>query len=448
MAVRVSVWLVAAHVAIFILGLIVFAAARALGGAVVLALAAGTGASLAATGALALGAVASLRTIEAAARRAASGDLGQRVTPGGLLPELSSSFNELVATLAGRLEGAAQERSRLEGVLNSSIDAVLAVDAGGKITFANAAAEALFVRPHDELVGNPFGWVVPEEGPIEALRASREEGESQSVISERPNHQYLQVVTTPIAEGGDWAALAVFHDVTDVRRTEQVRRDFIANVSHELRTPLASIKSLIETLEGGALEEPDTAKDFLLRANQEVDRLVRLVEELLELSRIESGGVPLVREPVDLVAVIDGAVERLRPQASAGGVDLSWESANGLPVIEGDAERLERVMVNLLLNALKFTPAGGSIRVHAAQENGAVAVFVTDTGTGISADDLPRVFERFYKADRARGSSGTGLGLAIVKHTVEAHGGRVSAQSEEGRGATFSFTIPQADHQT
>ena len=445
MAARVLGWLFATHAAIFVAGLVIIAAADALEGATIAVLAGGTGAAFVATGALALAVLASLGRIESAARLAAAGDLDQRVAPGGALPELASSFDELVSALGGRLEGAAQERRRLEGVLNSSIDAVLAVDADGKITFANAAAEALFERPHDELVGNPFGWVVPEEQAIEALRASRERAQAESVISERPNHQFLQVVTTPIAGGGDWAALAVFHDVTDVKRTEQVRRDFIANVSHELRTPLASIKSLIETLEAGALEEPETAKDFLLRANQEVDRLVRLVEELLELSRIESGGVPIAREPVDLLAVIDGAVDRLRPHARSKGVELSWEAADGLPHIEGDAERLERVVVNLLLNALKFTPKGGLVLVRASAQDGAVAVSVSDTGTGIAAEDLPRVFERFYKADRARGSTGTGLGLAIVKHTVEAHGGRVSAESEEGRGATFAFTIPSAE---
>ena len=276
-----------------------------------------------------------------------------------------------------------------------------------------------------------------------STRSSREDGKAQSLISERPNHQYLQVVTTPIAGGGEWAALAVFHDVSDVKRTEQVRRDFVANVSHELRTPLAAIKSLIETLEGGALEEPETARDFLARGNQEVDRLVRLVEELLELSKIESGDVPMARELVVLADVIDGAVDRLLPQARAQQVELSYEADN-LPAVLGDPDLLERVLANLLLNALKFTPAGGSIRVRAVAQDGSVVVSVSDTGVGIAAEDVPRVFERFYKADRARGSGGTGLGLAIVKHMIEAHGGRVSVESEEGQGATFTFTIPIA----
>lgn len=441
MARRLLIRLAVIHLTLFVAGLVAFAVTDRLEGAVAAALGGSLAASFAATALLTIALLASLRQIETSARLVASGDLKQRVPGEG---PLARSFNDLVAALGERLEGAAQERSRLVAVLNSSIDAVLAVDSEGRITFANAAAEALFERSPDELVGSPFGWVVPEEQAIEALRSSREAGEARSVISERPNHQFLQVVTTPIAGGGEWAALAVFHDVTDVKRTEQVRRDFVANVSHELRTPLAAIKSLIESLEAGALDEPETAKDFLERANHEVDRLVRLVEELLELSRIESGEVPMAKEPLDLAEVIEAAADRLRPQARSLGVELSWQVAPDLPAVLGDAEHLERVVVNLLLNALKFTPSGGSVRVLAAAHEGAVAVSVSDTGAGISAEELPRVFERFYKVDRARGSAGTGLGLAIVKHTVEAHGGRVSVESAGSGGSTFTFTVPAA----
>jgi two-component system phosphate regulon sensor histidine kinase PhoR len=175
-----------------------------------------------------------------------------------------------------------------------------------------------------------------------------------------------------------------------------------------------------------------------------VDRLVQLMEELLELSRIESGEVPLARQPVEMAAVLAKAIERLRPQAEKQGLNLTLEVAPNLPPIVGDAERLERVAVNLIHNALKFTPAGGSIHVSADFVGGAVTVKVSDTGVGIAPEDLPRIFERFYKADRARGIGGTGLGLAVVKHTVEAHGGTVSVQSELGHGSTFSFSVPAA----
>jgi two-component system phosphate regulon sensor histidine kinase PhoR len=381
-----------------------------------------------------------------AARSIAAGNLSERVRPrpSGEVGDVADAFNQMAHSLEDLIAAASQERNRLLAALNSSIDAVLAVNAEGRITFANMAAERLFVRSQEELVGNPFVWVMPDEQVIEALRASREEGRREMRLIERPSRYYLQVITTPIVGGGEWAALVVFHDLTDVKRVEQVRRDFVANVSHELRTPLASIKSVIETLQSGALEDREAAQDFLSRADAEVDRLVQLVEELLELSRIESGEVPLARQPVEMAAVLPKAVERLRPQAEKQGLNLTLEVAPNLPSIIGDAERLERVAVNLIHNALKFTPAGGSVHVSAGLADGGVTVRVSDTGVGMAPEDLPRIFERFYKADRARGSGGTGLGLAVVKHTVEAHGGTVSVQSELGHGSTFSFSIPAA----
>jgi len=394
--------------------------------------------------ALGAGIVDPVRRLQAAARAIAQGDLAQRVEPrpAAELGDLTDAFNAMARDLQELVAEASQERNRLVAALDSSVDAVLAVDPEGRIAFSNAAAERLFSRTRDELRRSPFAYVVPDEQVVEALRSTREAGEQHAVDFERPNHQF-QVITTPITTGGDWAALAVFHDVSDVKRTEQVRRDFIANVSHELRTPLASIKAVIETLETGADEK--TAVEFLGRANQEIDRLVQLVQELLELSHIESGEVPITREPVQLRDVLDRAVERMRPAARRTGVVLHVDVPAALPSILGDADRLERVAVNLVHNALKFTPEGGSVSVGAAVEDGAVVVRVSDTGLGIAREDLPRVFERFYKVDRARGGAGTGLGLAIVKHTVEAHGGRVDVESAEGAGSTFSFSLPIAE---
>jgi len=380
------------------------------------------------------------------ARSIAGGNLGERVNPrpSGEVGELADAFNQMAQSLEEIVAAASQERNRLIAALNSSIDAVAAVDADGRITFANAAAERLFVRSRDELVGNPFVWVMPNEPVIEALRASREEGRRELVTVERPNRQYLQVITTPIVGGGEWAALVVFHDITEVKRVEQVRRDFVANVSHELRTPLASIKSVLETLQEGALEDKTVARDFLSRAEEEVDHLVQMVEEFLELSRIESGELPLARQPVEMTEVLAGAVERLRPQAERKGLSLALEVAPNLPSVRGDVDKLMRVVANLIHNAIKFTPVGGAIHLSANPGEGGVTVRVRDTGIGIAREELPRIFERFYKGDRARGSAGTGLGLAIVKHTVEAHGGSVSVESEPGRGSTFMFSIPAA----
>lgn len=384
--------------------------------------------------------------VAGAAKRIAEGDLEERVAPvpSGEAGLLANAFNEMAESIQSRVGQASDESRRLLAALNSSTDAVLAVDSEGRVVFANVAAERLFGRSHSELIGNPFVWFMPDEALVQALRATRIEGTRSVMTIEHPNRRYFQVNTTPIAPGSDWAALVVFHDLTEVRRTESVRRDFVANVSHELRTPLASIKSVIETLQAGALEDETVALNFLTRAEGEIDRLVQLVEELLELSRIESGEAPLAKERVEMAAVIAAALDRLRPQASRQAIQLTADVA-ALPPLIGDAERLERVVVNLVHNALKFTPSGGSVNVRAVQVDGGVKVSVTDTGVGIAPEDLPRVFERFYKADRSRGGGGTGLGLAIVKHTVEAHGGSVDVESTLGRGSTFAFTLPTAE---
>ena len=393
---------------------------------------------------LSLSALRPLGEFVRAAEKAARGDLSQRVEigSGSALAELAEAFNRMTRALEERIGAASQDRGRLMAALNSSTDAVVAVDADGGIAFANTAAQALSEQRRPDLTGKPFAWLVPDERLLEAIRASRQEGRREVLLMERPNRQHLQVIVTPIVGGGEWSALAVFHDVTDAKRVERVRRDFVANVSHELRTPLASVKSVIETLRGGALEDHETARDFLTRMDMEVDRLVNLVEELLELSRIESGEVPLARRPVQLSEVVASAVERMGPAARHRGLDLKVDVQQGLPPVVGDAARLERVVVSLLDNAIKFTPPEGTVQVSAASNDGRVAITVRDSGAGIDPEDLPRIFERFYKADRSRQGGGTGLGLAIVKHTVEAHGGSVAAESEPGRGSAFTIFVP------
>lgn len=385
-----------------------------------------------------------LGNLTRAARSIAAGNLGERVRPrpSGEVGDVADAFNQMGQSLEELVGAISQERTRLVAVLNSSADAVVAVDADGRIKLTNRAAERLFARSRDEMIGNPFVWIMPDDQVIQALRACREERSQKTCLVERPNRQYLQATIAPIVGGGEWTALAVFHDVTEARRVEQTRRDFVANVSHELRTPLAAIKSVIETLSSGAWEDRTVAHDFLSKADAEVDRLTQIVEELLELSRLESGQVPLAKEPVDMGDVVSRAVERLRPQAEKKKLDLTLNVATDLPSVLGDADRLERVALNLVHNAIKFTPDGGSISVSATLSDGAVSVEVSDSGVGIAAEDLPRVFERFYKADRARGSGGgTGLGLAVVKHIVEAHGGAVSVESQEGKGSKFHFSL-------
>ncbi|HXH22438.1 MAG TPA: ATP-binding protein [Dehalococcoidia bacterium] len=355
--------------------------------------------------------------------------------------ELHDAIEELAQALATRADAASRDRARLVAALNSSGDAIVAVDGEGKVAFANIAAERLLVRPHGDLLGRPFAWLMPNADILEAMRLSSEAGRRETRTIERPNKEFLEVSVNPVV-GGDWAAFLVFHDLTEVRRADQMRRDFVANVSHELRTPLASIRAVLDTLEAGAMADPVAGREFISRAQAEVERLTAMVGELLELSRIESGDLGSKPVPTDMARVVGAAVTRMQPQAERLGVRLGLALPQSMPAVLGDAERLERAVVNLVHNALKFTPRGGNVVVSARTAGDVVTVEVQDDGAGIDARDLPRIFERFYKSDRSRRTEGSGLGLALVKRTVEAHGGRVEAVSELGRGSTFRLTLP------
>ena len=240
------------------------------------------------------------------------------------------------------------------------------------------------------------------------------------------------------------AVLLVFQDLTRVRKLETVRRDFISNVSHDLRTPLASVKALAETLNEGALEDPPAARRFLKQIETEIDNMTQLVHELLELSRIESGRVPIERRSIDPCQFLEQAIERMALQAERAGLSLRLDCAGDLPQVRVDPERIQQVLVNLIHNAVKFTRPGGEIVVSAAPRGSEVVIQVRDTGVGIAPEDLARIFERFYKADRSRSGGGTGLGLSIARHLVEAHGGRIWAESETDQGSSFFFTLPAA----
>jgi two-component system phosphate regulon sensor histidine kinase PhoR len=249
------------------------------------------------------------------------------------------------------------------------------------------------------------------------------------------------VILPDLQTGG---SLLLVQDLTRVRRLEKVRRDFISNISHELRTPLASLKALTETLRDGALADPKAAPRFLERIEIEVDVLTQMAQELLDLTLIESGQVPLDLVSVSPSKLLVSAVDRMHAQAERAGLILKVNDCSDLPPVLADAARLEQVLVNLIHNALKFTEPGGHVELSASVETPFIRFAVQDSGVGIPQDELERVFERFYKADRARSGGGTGLGLSITRHIVEAHRGLIWVESIEGRGSTFYFTIPVA----
>ena len=357
-----------------------------------------------------------------------------------------------ISVSLGRLEFAMRTRSarvdeelrRLETGFTLTSTGLIALDNAGRIAHLNPAAMQL-LQLDQAAVGAELLRAVHDAEIFAMLERCLAGGELQTQLIEYGSRrQYLQVSMIPLTGAGEWAAFAVFTDLTEVRRLETMRREFVSNVSHELRTPLASIKAVVETLESGALEDRSVALDFLQRVNQEVDRLTSLVEELLEISRLEGGSRPLELTRREPVALLQEAARRMAPQAQRGGVTLAVHDRVPVPDIQVDAERLERAIVNLVHNALKFTPAGGSIRLWADSAAGTVSLHVADDGFGIAEEDQERVFERFFKADKARSSGGSGLGLAIVKHVAQAHHGSVAVTSTEGEGSEFVITLPVA----
>jgi two-component system phosphate regulon sensor histidine kinase PhoR len=355
------------------------------------------------------------------------------------LQNLSSAVTLLLSTFNLKHSTMDAERARLATVLDQITDGVLITDANGIIQFANPAAGRLFQASNP--VERSIAEVVRHHQLVEAWRRCQQTRQLQSESVEVPTrHQFLQLVIIPDQHSS--GSLLLVQDLTRIRRLETVRRDFISNLSHELRTPLASLKALTETLQDGALDDPPAARRFIEQIQIEVDALSQMVTELLELSRIESGRLTLDRQPVAPQDLLSSASKRMRLQAERAGLNLRVECPSDLPKVEIDLQRLEQVLVNLIHNAVKFTRAGGEVLLAAEPGNGEVRFAVQDTGTGIPAEDVPRIFERFYRVDKSRTGSGTGLGLSIAKHIVEAHRGRIWVESIEGQGSTFRFTIP------
>ncbi len=355
------------------------------------------------------------------------------------LETISNAIASLKTNFDSKLSNLNLETARLSTVLEQLTDGVLIVDAGGQVQFANPAARKLFEMK--DPVHRSAVEVLRNHQLIDAWRRCQQTREMQSESVELPGRRhFLQLFVIPDShEGG---SLLLVQDLTRVRKLETVRRDFISNVSHELRTPLASLKALTETLQDGALADPQAGPRFLGRISTEVDALTQMAQELLDLSRIESGQVELVLEPISPKQLLTSAAERMKMQVDRAGLKLSVVCAEDLPQIRADKARLEQVLVNLIHNAVKFTKPGGEIFLEAWSTAGGARCAVRDTGVGIPAESLSRIFERFYRVDKSRSGSGTGLGLSISKHIVEAHGGRIWAESEEGRGSVFYFEIP------
>jgi two-component system phosphate regulon sensor histidine kinase PhoR len=385
-----------------------------------------------------------LLDLRAMAGRLAAGDLDVRVPipRDAEVAALAQDFNQMASRLRQLLSEVERERRRLEVVLATMADGVAILGPRGEVTMANPAGEAALAGLTE---GRSAAALAAELGRLRALPP----GAPPVVVEELPGasgRQSLraQLAQLPPAEAGE--VLLVLQDLTELRRAERSRRALMSNIAHDLRTPLASLQAIVETLEDGALADPEAAPDFLRRMGEEVDGMARLVRDVLELSRIESGDLALDLAPADVGAIARSAAARMSEQATRAGLRLAVEVPRGLPQLVLDAPRIEQALLNVLQNALAHTPPGGSITVGANLRGGAVELWVADTGAGISPEDLPHIFERLYKGDPSRGGGGAGLGLAIVRHLVERHGGAVAAESTPGAGATITMRLPaQAD---
>ena len=368
----------------------------------------------------------------------------------GALAGMAATYAALRATSAERAaapravaEPPDTDGERAARLVDALPFAAFTVDARGRVLVFNAAACALFGVDRARAIGRALIEVVPSV-ELERMVHAALAGETRTrdvMFGSGARELYFGVTAQPYEDG----AMAIAADRTALLAAERMRSDFTGNVSHELRTPLSAMKLMLETVLVAG-DDPEARKMFLPQVQNEVERMIRLVEDLLELARSESGTVPLRRERFDLGELAAAAVQTFGKRADAAGVNLAVDAPSA---VETDADRgnLTQVVVNLVDNALRHTPAGGTVTIEVSRDGPDAVLRVRDTGTGIPFSDLPRVFERFYVVDRSRSRehAGTGLGLAIAKHLVEAHGGSLTAESVYGQGATFTMRIPAAN---
>jgi two-component system phosphate regulon sensor histidine kinase PhoR len=412
------------------------------------------GAAIALLAALALSSVVASRVsgvaseLTRAARRMSEGDLTVRTRLPGHdeLAELGQALDRLAGGLATTLGELRAERDLQKRILEAMHEGVVVVDGDGRIALVNPAIRSMLLLGADA-VGKLLIETMRHAQLHTMLERARAAPDDRLVEIElpglKPRRMLVQVAPLAGAEG----LLFVFVDVTELRRLESLRRDFVANASHELRTPIAAVRSATETLRTGALEDRVAATRFVDIIERNAVRLQYLVEDMLELSKLESNEFKLKREPVELQRVVPIVLALFRERAEKKGVRLGSDLPPTLPAVEGDARALEHVLSNLVDNAVKYCPAGSKISVGASDDDSRVRLVVADTGPGIAPEHVPRVFERFYRVDagRSRELGGTGLGLSIVKHMVEAMRGKVSVESQVGRGSIFTVSLNRAD---
>lgn len=386
-----------------------------------------------------------------AARRLAAGELGVRTGVRGSdeIGVLGQSFDDMGERLSRLVATINTDRQRFQAILHGMDDGLISLDLSGKVLFLNPRFARLLGLPKGEPgEGKDFREIMkgePEMGDLVAQALERRQPFSAELLVQEGTVRLIAHVTPYGASGGSTALLIVVQDVTELRQLEKARLDFISSVSHELRTPVTSIQGFSEALAEGVVGSTEDQRRCAGVINSEARRLRRLIDDLFQFARIEAGQMDFRFEPLNLAEVLRNAVAAMIPQAEEAGVALTVETPDKLGPMLGDRDRLSQVFLNLVGNALRFTHSGGRIAVTGQHDGQTLVIRVADTGTGISPEDLPHIFDRYYKSNRGgRRAGGTGLGLAIAKHIVEAHGGRISVASEEGKGSTFTVRLEPA----
>ena len=345
-------------------------------------------------------------------------------------------------------DGAGQQAALLNAVLEAAPDAALLITSAMRIAACNRRSDEAFSKDGETLNGRRLSEVVRDAGLHAAARLAIDGRRSSLRVDvPGPEKRSFDVHLSPVKLAGESCAIAMFYNVTHSERVDRIRKEFLSNISHELRTPLTSILAFVETLEDGAVDDKENNRRFLQVIRRNAERMHALIADILELSLIESGNVSVVIGSVELAPLVADIFASLSAQAAARSVELK----NGVPpgtVVRADPGRLEQMLTNLVENAIKFNNPNGSVTVNYADKGDRNVICVSDEGDGIVPDHLERIFERFYRADRARSSDGTGLGLAIVKHLARLHGGEVTAASTLGTGSTFSIELPARDRST
>ena len=392
-----------------------------------------------------------IEQITRVAKQTAAGDLSQRVQieRQDELGVLAESFNQLARVNEKRYRQIVAAKEQSETIIRHTVSGIFLLDAKGTVLLSNPSAARMLGFDEDDLPMSLYRLDI-SGSMIAALEQAMQQSYPfrQDVSIDCPAERVLELNVTPLVSEERY--VAVFYDVSESRHLDAIRTDLVANVSHELKTPLTSIHGFAETLLQGALDEPDTSRHFVEIIYRESRRLLLIVSDLLDLSRLELDTQAIEKKPVDLIAVLSEAMERQMLEAEKKEINLRLVVGVEEAIMLGDEYRLEQAVGNLIDNALKYTPAGGEVRLNLQYEKGGFLITVRDTGVGIEPEHLGRVFERFYRTDKARSRrrGGTGLGLSIVKHVVELHGGQVWAESQVGSGSAFHIHLPVAEGET